>query len=639
MSAVFKFVEEVVEDVVDAVGDVVESVVDVVGDALEFVGDTVQAVLDDPLPVLLSVAGSFIGIPPMVTNALVTAGRGGDLGDIALSMGTSYFAPAATNAISSTLSSTIGSSIINETVSNTVVDAVSRGLVSGTIAELRDGDFTDGFAGGFVGTVVGAGVNELSNFVSENVLVDLPDLGAFGTIAEKAITSGITAEITDRTDFNTAFTSSFINNTANVGANYLTSTISEQFNATATADQTLNNIEDDTDYVDISTPLDDSWNDTSGVVGTGAGIPDELVDEVEVSNIGQDTPSIEDDPMVIESIADDVIADDLINATLTADLTGVDTSDDVAETTVQDIAAEDVTDLVDQYTPPEGDDALFTELTGYDTPTEIAVVGDDEVVGDEVILGDDVIADSDVSDLVSAYTPSDREDLSITEMPEIQEELEDQLLTTTGAPTVPEFEEEELAENLDGLGGLSIVGGAQEPLQEEEPIVQVASRGEAAQPAIRPEDLYEDVSGNLVTTPIDETEKPTDVFGRPVGGLQTTLTRDAGGAGRNLVTGALNQILKPALRQGITKTLKRQVARPAARPQPKRPAQVKAAPRKLSATQLAALQNRPRVQAPNAAAAVQAKKPVAQKVDVSTLSPLKDITSLTALLAGGKGQG
>jgi hypothetical protein len=520
-------------------------------------------------------------------------------------------------------------------MTRTVASHCFEGLVSGTISELRGGDFDDGFAGGFTGTVVGAGVTELSNFVNDNVFTELPDLGVVGNIAQKAITSGITAEVTGRGDFDSAFTNSFVNNAANVGATYITNTISDQFNTAVTTDQTFNGAgdDDDTDYVALTTPLDDSWNDTSGVVGTGAGIPDELVDEVEVSNIGQDTASIEDDPMVIESIADDVIAEDLINDTLTADLTGVDTSDDVAETTVQDIAAEDVTDLVDQYTPPEGDDTLFTELTGYDEPTEVAVVGDDEVASDEVI------ADSDVSDLVSAYTPSDLEDLSITEMPEIQEELEDQLLTTTGAPTVPEFEEEELAEIVNGLGGLSIVGGAQEPLQEEEPIVQVASRDEPTQPSIRPEDLYDDVSGNLVTTPIDEAEKPTDVFGRPIGGLQTSLTRDAGGAGRGIVTGALNQILKPALRQGITKTLKRQVARPAARPQPKRPTPVKAAPRKLSATQLAALQNRPRVQAPNAAAAVQAKKPVAQKVDVSTLSPLKDITSLTALLAGGKGQG
>jgi hypothetical protein len=82
MSAVVSFVSDVVESVVDAVGDVVETVVDVVEDAVEFVGDTVQAVIDDPLPTLLMIAGSAVGIPPAITSAAITAARGGDLQDI-----------------------------------------------------------------------------------------------------------------------------------------------------------------------------------------------------------------------------------------------------------------------------------------------------------------------------------------------------------------------------------------------------------------------------------------------------------------------------------------------------------------------------------------------------------------------------
>jgi hypothetical protein len=100
---------DAVGDVFEAVGDVVEDVVDFVGEAVEKVGDVVQAVLDDPLPVLLSVAGSFVGIPPFVTMGAITAARGGDLEDIALSMGTAYFAPSVGSAISATVSSTSGS--------------------------------------------------------------------------------------------------------------------------------------------------------------------------------------------------------------------------------------------------------------------------------------------------------------------------------------------------------------------------------------------------------------------------------------------------------------------------------------------------------------------------------------------------
>ena len=130
MSAVVEFVSDAVESVVDAVGDAVEAVGDVVEDVVDFVGDTVQAIVEDPLPTLLSIAGSMVGIPPPVTMAAVTAARGGDLQDIVLSAGVAYIAPQASNALSSTLSATIGDAIINETVSNIVVDSVSKGLVN-----------------------------------------------------------------------------------------------------------------------------------------------------------------------------------------------------------------------------------------------------------------------------------------------------------------------------------------------------------------------------------------------------------------------------------------------------------------------------------------------------------------------------
>ena len=766
MSAVVEFISDAVESVVDAVGDAVESVVDVVSDAVEWVGETVEAVLEDPLPVLLSVAGSFIGIPPMVTNGLITAARGGDLGDIALSVGTAYFAPTVTNSISSTLSSAIGDSIINETVSNVVVDGISKGLVSGTISEIRGGDFEDGFAGGFTGTVVNAGVTELNNFVSDSVLTDLPDLGAFGDIASKAVTSGITAEVTGRGDFDDAFTNSFVNSAANVGATYITNSISNQFTQT---EQTYDEISgaDSGNVVDqeeIKTELADAWssgdvdmvntliasnglnqddvqnlfdlnNDdlinlaSSGVVfnevedtsenvtsvddnvvyGTGAGIPDNLVDEVAVSDIGEDTTSIFDDTSVVDNVvdtsddvftstADDVVndtvtdvvddtatntfadtasddtlatnlinstltddsdislsTDDLINDTLTADLDTFTAPADDLETIISDVSAEDVTDLFDDYVGSTDtvDDTLFTDLVGFDD-----LVGSDDLTGlndaEEVVVADDETDLDSVSDLVSAYTPA--EDFEITSVDDLADDTSDEVLLTTGLPsvyeddsslastdyetdddqevllssTVPDFDEEEIEVVDDGLGGLSIVSAAQTPSEDEGAFDE--------EQVIRPEELFDDVTGNLVTTVTDDAENTTDIFGRPISGLQTGLTQDTSGAGRSIVTGALNQILKPALRQGLTKTMKRKLVRPTvAKPKPKRPTPVKAPPRKLSATQLAALQNRPRVPIVNPAAPPQAKKPVAQKVDVTKLSPLEDITSLSALLAGGKG--
>ena len=135
MSAVFEAVADVVETVVDVVGDAVEVVSDVVETVVDTVATVVEAVANDPLPVLLSVAGSFVGIPPMVTMGALTAARGGDLEDIALSMGTAYFAPQAGNFLSSTVSSAFLEAGFNEVFTEVASSSISKGLVNGTLAE------------------------------------------------------------------------------------------------------------------------------------------------------------------------------------------------------------------------------------------------------------------------------------------------------------------------------------------------------------------------------------------------------------------------------------------------------------------------------------------------------------------------
>ena len=52
--------------------------------------NTVKAILKDPLPFIAQVAGSFMGIPPYVTSAAITAMRGGDIKDIAKSAAVAY---------------------------------------------------------------------------------------------------------------------------------------------------------------------------------------------------------------------------------------------------------------------------------------------------------------------------------------------------------------------------------------------------------------------------------------------------------------------------------------------------------------------------------------------------------------------
>lgn len=278
MSAVVSAVTSVVNTVVDAVGDVVETVGDVVEKVVDKVGDTVQAVIDDPVPVLLSVAGSAVGIPPAVTMAAITAARGGDLEDIALSAGTAYFAPQVGSAISSTVSSSFIEAGFNETFSQVASNSISKGLVNGTIAEIKGGSFDDGFAGGFTGGMVSGGVSEVASYVKDDVIelaqesgLDLKDATAVYNAGTRAFSAGVTSEVTGKGDFVTSFTNSAVGSGVDYGARSLNQTIDEQFKTAATD---WNEKDKEGEPVDVAT--------------VGAGIPDSVVSEVKLSDIGVD---------------------------------------------------------------------------------------------------------------------------------------------------------------------------------------------------------------------------------------------------------------------------------------------------------------------------------------------------------------
>jgi hypothetical protein len=281
MSAVVEAVSDVfdfVGDVFETVGDVVEDVVDFVGDVVEKVGDVVQAVIEDPLPVLLSVAGSFIGIPPPVTMGAITAARGGDLQDVVLSMGTAYFAPQVGGAISSTVSSTFIEAGVNETFSQVASNAISSGLVNGTVAEIKGGSFEDGFAGGFTGGMVSGGVREVASYVKPDIIemamdngLDLKDANTLYNAGTRAVSAGITSEITGNNDFATSFTNSAVSSGIDYGVREVNETIDEQFRTAATS---WNEKDKQGEPIDVSI--------------TGAGIPNDIVSQVAVSDIGVD---------------------------------------------------------------------------------------------------------------------------------------------------------------------------------------------------------------------------------------------------------------------------------------------------------------------------------------------------------------
>ena len=278
MSAVVSAVTSVVDTVVDAVGDVVETVGDVVETVVEKVGDTVQAVIDDPIPVLLSVAGSTVGIPPSVTMAAITAARGGDLEDIALSAGTAYFAPQVGSAISSTVSSSFIEAGFNETFSQVASNSISSGLVNGTVAEIKGGSFDDGFAGGFTGGMVAGGVSEVASYVKPDVIelaqesgLDLKQSTALYNAGTRAFSAGVTSEVTGKGDFATSFTNSAVGSGVDYGTRSLNQTIDEQFKTAATS---WNEKDKEGEPIDVAT--------------VGAGIPDSVVSEVKLSDIGVD---------------------------------------------------------------------------------------------------------------------------------------------------------------------------------------------------------------------------------------------------------------------------------------------------------------------------------------------------------------
>lgn len=353
MSAVFEAVADVVETVVDAVGDVVEVVSDVVETVVDTVATVVEAVANDPLPVLLSVAGSFVGIPPYVTMGAITAARGGDLEDIALSMGTAYigaeFAPGISNTISSTVSSTFVEAGFNEVFSQVASDSISKGLVNGTLSEIKGGSFEDGFAGGFVGGMVQGGVGEVASFVKDDVIdlamengLDLKDATSVYNASVKAVSAGVTSEVTGKNDFVTSFTNSAIGSGINSGVNSLNATIDEQFKTAAT---------DWNEKDKEGTPID--------VAVTGAGIPNDIVSQVQVSDIGVDATA---DTNMVETKPDSTID----TANVLADTVANRTNDvaSVGETAASDISvlpetvlasaptAETVTDFADTTVAP-----------------------------------------------------------------------------------------------------------------------------------------------------------------------------------------------------------------------------------------------------------------------------------------------
>jgi hypothetical protein len=513
MGAVADFVEDAfdaVGDVFEAVGDVVEDVVEFVGDAVEKVGDVVQAVLDDPLPVLLSVAGTFVGIPPYVTSGLITGIRGGDLGDIALSMGTSYLGSSAgagiTNSISSTVSSTFIEAGVNETFAQVASDSITKGLVNGTIAEVRGGSFEDGFAGGFTGGLVSGGVTEVASYVQPDIItlamdsgLDLNQATSVFNAGVKAVSAGVTSEITGSNDFATSFTNSAIGSGVDVGMRSLTTTIDQQFNTAATG---WNNTSDDGEAVDTTI--------------TGAGIPNNLVTEVKVSDIGFDTTASTDTTTSTDTTAStstfdaaNVLGDTFNRDTDTGTFVTADT-DEIDDGTFVPQGSVTVTQAPSGETTADFEDLITTTGSTSDNNVlnDTSVRVSDDVVDIAESLPTDVVTETvptgalaSVSDLVQPVTEDTNQPTAVVSSAPVSENL----LTSTLA-------KDATAEQP--VGGLNAVSTTPQDKM-------ATSLGIKSTDITKP--LVATV-GNLLKTSLTQKKRPTTTA-RPAGGLKTASVR------------------------------------------------------------------------------------------------------------------
>jgi hypothetical protein len=566
VSDTFEAVGDFVGDVVETVGDVVEDVVDVVGDVIETVGDTVQAIIDDPLPVLVSIAGNFVGIPAPVTMAALTAARGGNLQDMVLSAGTAYFAPSIANSLSSTFAPALFEAVGNQTVANVVAESTSRALVSGTIAEIRGGDFEDAFAGAFTGSLVNSSVGEFTNeFVRPSVLemaqdngVDIGFANSFLKGTTQAFSSGVAAELSGG-DFETAFTNSVANQSINAGTNYATNSIGNEFRSISQA---------------YGTSEDEEGGETTlNADRTGAGIDDYLVAEVDIGELGYDT-------------GDSTTA--LVNNTVSQNAD-------------------------DMFLAPEAEDA--------------------QTIAADMNMGEDPESSVTVSAAPSEFDFAEPQEFADedTEMDDLFAEAPTNEVPSAGGLTAMSQEGDQITDE-----DITFMGGAPVATTDDSIIDAMADSAVAAKPQ---EDIFAGLEMGM--TPMQD-EAAVDVAGidqKPTrGGLSslidtTKITPAAIGAG------VLNQVVRPVIKQGLTKALART---PVRRPAPKRPPTRTATQRpKPSPAQLQAMQQRQTRPAPAPRVAPQqvAKATAPKKMDVSTLTPITDIAGLTSMLTKKTGQG
>lgn len=244
MSVIVKAVEKVVDTVVK----------------------TVEAVINDPLPTLLTIAGQAVGIPAPITQAAIAAARGGDLEDIAKSAAIAYAAPTVAAKIAPAIGSAVGTVVTNEAAAQALTAATSQSLVAGSLTAATGGDWQQAAAGSFAGSMAASGYDR---YVAPEVMQQAKSLGLSAEThanIQGALKSGIasgTGVLATGGDFATGFTNAVVE--------------SGWDNLTAKASEGLQDIKN-------TFLKDDGIKDNNP---TFAGVPADMVDQVPMSLEGQ----------------------------------------------------------------------------------------------------------------------------------------------------------------------------------------------------------------------------------------------------------------------------------------------------------------------------------------------------------------
>ena len=147
-----------VSAITDVVGDVVGGAVDIVSDAGSWIDDNVlQPALDDPIATAAKIAAVSTGnayLLPAISGAQAVA-AGGDLGDVAKSVGTSY--------VAGEVGGTVGGEVAGATGSQAAGQIAGGAAAGATGSAISGGDIGTGLLTGGINAGISQGVNAAVN--------------------------------------------------------------------------------------------------------------------------------------------------------------------------------------------------------------------------------------------------------------------------------------------------------------------------------------------------------------------------------------------------------------------------------------------------------------------------------------------